>query len=252
MKYFADLEKLSTELQEKSSNLEQYLYGVDPRRSPRWNEIVFLLELCHGALSASANDTETSVPAGKSHPDAQRIREIETLIGSLLIDELFLDKPDTFGSIYALRPSSQGVKPLSSSFRLDTFQELCSILGRDSTNMEYLNLPWKYGEMFDRDISWKRSRQFLAFSSHFYLHYLALGELADLESAIVNFRQQKLPEWTSLDSLDMPPNEEVTSQSSEDTRTASMMTYMPKDYGYSEPRWMHSGRLHGAVRLSLC
>ena len=243
MKYFANLEKLSIELQEKSSNLEEYLYGVDVRRSVRWNEIVFLLEFCHDALSASASDADNSVISRKSIPDAQRIKEIETLIGTLLIDELFLDKPDTFGSIYALRPSSQGVKPLSSSFRRDTFQEpFSSILGRDSTNMEYFDLlteSWIYGEMFDRDLSWKRSKEFLAFSSHFYLLYLALGELTDLKHAIENFRKQKLPEWTSSDSLDIPPNEEATRQSSEN---AKVTTYMPKDYGSSEPRWMHLGR----------
>ena len=193
-------------------------------RLVRWNEIVFLLELCHDALSTEASDADNSVFSRQSIPDTQRIKEIETLIGSLLVDELSLDKPDAFGSIYALRPRTQGVKPSSSSFRLNTFQELFLLLGRDSTEMEYFNSSaesWGNGEMFDSDISWKRSRKFLAFSSHFYLLYLALGELADLKHAIENFRKQKLPGWTSLDSLDIPPNE-LTRQSSEDTRTTSM------------------------------
>ena len=73
-------------------------------RLVRWNEIVFLLELCHDALSTEASDADNSVFSRQSIPDTQRIKEIETLIGSLLVDELSLDKPDAFGSIYALRP----------------------------------------------------------------------------------------------------------------------------------------------------
>ena len=206
MKYFADLEKLSVELQEKSSNLEEYLYGDDMGRLVRWNEIVFLLELCHDALSTSPSDAER-----KSISDTQRIKEIETLIGSLLVDELFLDKPDAFGSIYALRPRTQGVKPSSSSFRLDTLQQLSLLLGRDLTETEYLNSSaefWRNGELFDSDTSSQRSRKFLALSSCSYLMYMALGEFADLKHTIEIFRQQKLPEWTSLDSSDIPPTED--------------------------------------------
>jgi hypothetical protein len=211
MKYFADLGKLSIELQEKSSNLEEYLYGVDVGRLVRWNEIVFLLEFCHDALSTSPSDADNSVLSRKSTPDTQRIKEIETLIGSLLVDELFLDKPDAFGSIYALRPPAQGVKPSSSSFRIHTFQELSLLLGRKSTKVEYLNSSaesWKNGEM--NDISPQRSRKFLALSSCFYLMYMALGEFADLKHTIQIFRQQKLPGWTSLDSSDIPPTEDGT------------------------------------------
>ena len=211
MKHFADLEKLSIELKQKSSNLEEYLYGVDPRRSARWNEIVFLLELCHDSLSASANDN--SIPPRNSLSDTHRIREIEILIGSLVIDELFLDKPDAFGSIYALRPPTQGVKPSSS--RLDTYQELSFLLGRDSTEMEFLNSSTeslKNGEIFDRDInSTQRSRKSLVFSSCFYLMYMALGRFSDLEHTIETFRQQKLPD---LDFSDAPPSEDVTRRGS--------------------------------------
>ena len=207
MKCYANLEKLSIELQEKSSNLEQHLYGVDPGRSIRWNEIVFLLELCHYALSASASDANNSVLSRKAIPDTQRIKEIETLVGSLLVDELFLDKPDAFESIYALRPPTPGVTPSSSSFRRDIFQKLSLMLGRNSTEMEYLNSfaeSWGNGEIVDNAIS---SRKFLALSSRFYLLYLALGESTDLKRTIESFRQQKLPEWTSLS-----PAEDATKQ----------------------------------------
>jgi len=211
MKYFADLEKLSIELKQKSSNLEEYLYGVDPRRSARWNGIVFLLELCRDALSASASDN--SIFSRNSLPDTRRMREIEILIGSLLIDELFLDKPDAFGSIYALRPHTQGVKPSSS--RLETYQEISFLLGRDSTETEFLNSSTeslKNGEIFNRDInSTQRSRKSLVFSSCFYLMYMALGEFADLEHTIEFFRQQKLPD---PDSSDAPPSEDVTRRGS--------------------------------------
>jgi len=205
MKYFADLKKLSIELQEKSSNLEQYLYGVDPGRSARWNEMVFLLELCRGAL---ANDTDTNVFAHESLPDAQRIREIESLIGSLLVDELSLDKPDAFEFIYSLRLLSE-IKPAGSDFRLDIFRQISSFLGRDSTGMEYLNPPiklWKYEEIFTSKIDSKGPRSLLALSSCFYLLYLALGELADLKRTIEVFRQQELPAWTSFRSSDTPPH----------------------------------------------
>ena len=208
MKYFADLEKLSMELQKKSSNLEEYLYGDDVCRLVRWNEIVFLLELCLDVLSTSPSNADNSGISSKLIPDTQRIKEIETLIGSLLVDGLFLSKPDSFGSIYALRPRTQGVEPSSSSFRLETFQELSLLLGRDSTEMEYLKSStesWENGEMFDSDISPQRSREFLALSSCSYLMYMALGELTDLKHTIEKFRLQKLPEWTSLDSSDIPP-----------------------------------------------
>ena len=214
MKSFANLKRLSIELQEKSSNLEEYLYGDDVYRLVRRNEIVFLLELCHDALSTSPSDADNSIFSRKSILDTPRVKEIETLIGSLLVDELFLDKPDIFGLVYALRPRTEGVKPSSSSFRLDTFQELSLLLGRDLTEMEYLNSSaesWKNGEMFDNDISSQRSREFLALSSFFYLMYMALGELADLEHTIETFWQQKLPELTSLD---IPPTEDGTKQGS--------------------------------------
>jgi hypothetical protein len=197
MKYIADLEKLSIELQEKSSNLEEYLYGVDPGHSAQGNEIVFLLELCHDALLASANSTL----AHESLPGAQRIREIESLIGSLLVDELSLDKPDVFESIYSLRLSSE-IKPSSSGFRLDTFRKISSFLGRDLIGMEHLdpsiNLR-KYEDMFTTKIDSRDSRKLLALSSSFYLLYLALGELVDLKHAIETFWQQELPEWTYSD-----------------------------------------------------
>jgi len=207
MKYFADLEQLSIELKKKSSNLEQYLYGVDPGHSAAWNKMVFLLELCYEALSASANDMYTSAPAHKSLPDAQRIKEIESLIGSLLVDELSLDRPDAFEFMYSLRP---GIKPSSSGFRLGTLRKIFSFLGRDSTGMEYLNQPiklWKYEEIFTTKIDSKGSRNLLALSSCFYLLYLALGELADLKHTIDIFRQQELPEWTSFHNSDAPPPE---------------------------------------------
>ncbi|KIM48523.1 hypothetical protein M413DRAFT_80533 [Hebeloma cylindrosporum] len=219
MKYFANLEKLSIELQQKELNLEQYLYGNDSGRAARWKEIVFLLQLCHDALSAPASDAVHGPLSCAPLPDMQRIREIETLIGSLLVDELYFDKRDAFRSINALRTSSHGFEHYSSSFRRDTFRQVSSILGRDSTSMESFNSPVEfYGEMFDRDISWKRSRNFLAYSSHLYLLYLALGELADLQQVIKNFREQKLPESTSLDSLDLPPTEEVTNRNSDLSR----------------------------------
>jgi hypothetical protein len=207
MKYFADLEKLSIELKQKSSNLERYLYGVDPRRSARWNEIVFLLELCHDALSASASDVDPRALSRKSIPNTQHIMEIEYLIGSLLIDELFLDIPDTFASIYAFRRAKR------SRSRLDILQSISLILGRDPKRMEDLDSPiepWKYGETLDSEIGSRRSRDLFALSSEFYLAYLALGELADLKHTIHVFRQQKLPGWTSLD----PPTEEFTRQGS--------------------------------------
>jgi len=228
MKYSADLERLSIELQEKSSNLEEYLYGIDVARLVRWNEIVFLLELCHDALLADSRDADNSVFSHKSIPDTRRFKEIETLIGSLLVDELFLDKPDVFGAIYALRSRIQGVKSSSSSFRLDTFQELSLLLGRDSTEMEYLNSSvesWKNGEMFASDIGSQRSREFLALSSSFYLMYMALGELADLKHTIETFRQQKLPEWTSPD---IPPTEDGTKQGS--PRPMSEDTFSIREY----------------------
>jgi hypothetical protein len=212
MKYFADLEKLSMELQEKSSTLEQYLYGVDPGRSARWNEIVFLLELCHGTRSASDNDTDTSVPARKSLPDAQRVKEIESLIGSLFIDKLSLDEHDKLEFIYSFRPLSPAIELLSSSFRCDTFQKISSFLGRDSTGMEYLNQPNKLEEMFTSKIDLTGSKKLLTLSSSFYLLYLALGELADLKHAIKIFRQQELPESMSFPSSDTTRPEEVTKQ----------------------------------------
>ena len=210
-----DLEKLSIELQQKSSTLEQYLYGVDPGRLARWNKIIFLLELCHGARSASANDPDIGVPTRKSLPDAQRIREIESLIGSLLIDELSLDKPDAWEFIYSFRPLSPGAAPSSSSSRLDTFRNLSSFLGRDSTGMESLDPPiklWKYEEISTTKTDSRDSKKLLALSSCFYLLYLALGELADLKHTIENFRQQKLPEWMSFHSSDALPPEEVMEQ----------------------------------------
>ena len=210
MKYFADLEMLSIELQKKSSTLEQYLYGVDPGRSTRWNEIVFLLELCHGALSASDNDMGTSVPAGKSFPDAQRITQIESLIGSLFIDKLSLDKPDMLEFIYLLRT----LPPETAPSRLDIFRRLSSFLGQDSTGIKYLVKPvklWKHEEMFTK-IDSRGSKKLLALSSCFYLLYLALGELADLQHAIETFRQQELPEWTSCHSSDALSPEEVMKQ----------------------------------------
>ena len=216
MKYFANLKKLSLELTKRSLNLEQYFYGVEPGRSVRWNEMVFLLKLCHNTICPPASDADVRILPRNSLPDTQRIREIERLIASILIDELSLDKPDTFGSICALRPPSQGLKPSSSSFRLDTFRSVSLILGRDPTRMEFKHLdpsiePWKYVEMFDDNGS-RRSRKLLELSSDFYLIYLALGELADLKYTIDIFRQQKLPEWTSLDSSDTSPTEEVTRQ----------------------------------------
>ena len=207
MKYFADLEQLSIELKKKSSTLEKYLYGVEPGRSARWNEIVFLLEVCRGTLFVSVSDMGTT---HKSLPDARRIREMESLIGSLLVDELSLDKPDAFEFIYSLRLSS-GIKPSSSGFRLDTFRKISSFLGRDSTGMEYLNAPiklWKYEEIFTTKIDSRGSRKLLELSSCFYLLYLALGELADLKHTIKIFWQQELPEWTSLHSSDAPPPQE--------------------------------------------
>ena len=210
MKYFADLEQLSIELKTKSSTLEKYLYGVEPDRSARWNEIVFLLELCRGTLSASANDMDT---AHESLPDAQRLREMEYLIGSLLVDELFLDKPDAFEFIYSLRLLSSETKPSSFDFRLDTFRKLSSFLGRDSTEMEYLLNPpiklWKYEQLFTTKTDSRGSRRLLALSSCFYLLYLALGDLADLKHTIEVFRQQELPERTSFHSSDTPSPEEV-------------------------------------------
>jgi hypothetical protein len=211
MKYFADLEKLSIELQGKPSNLEEYLYGVDVARLVRWNEIVFLLELCHDALSTSASDADNSVFSRKSIPDTQRIREIESLIGSLLVDELSLDKPDAFEFIYSFRLLSE-IKPSSSDFRLDTFRQISSSLGRDSTGMEYLKPPsqlWKYEHIFTTKIDSRGSRKLLALSSCFYLLYLALGELADLKHTIDIFRQQELPQWTSFHSSDALLPEEV-------------------------------------------
>ena len=201
MKYFADLENLSMELKQKSSNLEEYMHGVDPRRAARWNEIVFFLELRHEAVSPSTVHADNNILSRNSLPNTQRIREIETLIGSLLIDELFLDELDAFASIYALRPSSQALKPFSLTFRRDTFQKISSILGRDPTNMEYFNST-------DRDLD---TRELLACSSRFYLLYLALGEPSDLKHTIETFRKQKLPEMT-LTSLNIPPTEEVTRQ----------------------------------------
>ena len=211
MKYFADLEQLSIELKTKSSTLENYLYGADPGRSTRWNEMIFLLELCHDALSASPNHMDTSALVHESLPDAQRIKKIESIIGSLLVNELSLDKPDASEFIYSLRLSSE-IKPSSSDFRLDTFRQLSSFLGRDTTGMEYLNPRielWKYAEMFTTKIDTRGSRNFLALSSSFYLLYLALGELADLKYTIEIFRQQELPEWTSFHSSDTPPPKEV-------------------------------------------
>jgi hypothetical protein len=208
MKYFADLEKLSIELEQKSSNLERYMdVGVDPRCSARWNEIVFLLELCHDALSASASDMDPSALSRKSLPNTQRIKEIDCLIGSLLIDELFLDIPDTFASIYAFR------RVKHSRSRLGILKSLSLIMGRDPRKMEDLDSsiePWKYGETLDSEIGSRRSRDLFALSSEFYLAYLALGELAGLQHTIHVFRQQKLPGWTSLD----PLTEEFTRQGS--------------------------------------
>ena len=104
---------------------------------------MFLLEVCCGTLSVSVSDMGTT---HKSLPDACRIREMESLIGSLLVNELSLDKPDAFEFIYSLCLSS-GIKPSSSGFRLNTFRKISSFLGRDSTGMEYLNAPiklWKF------------------------------------------------------------------------------------------------------------
>ena len=213
MKYFANLEKLSLELKENSPNLEQYLYGVESGRSARWNEILFLLKLCHDTLCAPASDADARVLSRKPLPDTRRIREIEFLVASILIDEY---KPNTFGEIYALRPRPHGVKPSSSSCRFDTFRSLSLLIGRDPTRMERLHSsrePWKYGETFD-DIGSKRSRKLLELSSDFYLIYFALGELADLKHTIDIFRRQKLPEWTSLDSSDTPPIKMITKQGS--------------------------------------
>jgi hypothetical protein len=208
MKYFANLEKLSIELKENSPNLEQYLYGVESGRSARWNEIIFLLKLCHDTMCAQASDTDARILSRKPLPNTRRVKEIEFLIASILIDEY---KPNTFGEIYALRPRphASGVKPFRSSSRLDTFRSISLLIGRDPTRMERLDSsikPWKYVEMFD-DIGSRRSRKLLELSSDFYLIYLALGELADLKHTIDIFRRQKLPEWTSLDSSDTPPTE---------------------------------------------
>ena len=216
MKYFADLEQLSIKLKTKSSTLEKYLYGVDPGRLARWNESVFLLELCRAStLSAAPNDVDTSVLAQESLPDAHRIREIESLIGSLLVGELSLDKPDAFEFIYSLRPLSSEIKPSSSDFRLDTFRKLSSFLGRDLTGMEYLNSPitlWKYEKMYTTKIALRGPRKLLALSSCFYLLYLALGEVADLKHTIEIFRQQELPERMSFHSSNTPSPEEVIRQ----------------------------------------
>ena len=208
MKYFANLEKLSIKLKENSPNLEQYLYGVESERSARWNEIIFLLQLCHDTMCAPARDADARVLSRKPLPDTRRIKEIEFLIASILIDEY---KPNTFGEIYALRPRplSHEVKPSRSSSRVNTFRSISLLIGRDPTRMECLDSsiePWKYGEMFD-EIGSRRSRKLLELSSDFYLIYLALGELADLKHTIDIFQRQKLPEWTSLDSSDTPPIE---------------------------------------------
>ena len=250
MKYFVDLEKLSIELKQKSSNLEEYLYGVGPGRSARQNEIIFLLELCHDGLSASARNADSSILSRNSLPDTQRIREIEILIGSLLVDELFLDKPDTFGSINALRPSSQGLKPFTSNFKRSTFQKVSSILGRSSTDVAYLNSPtadWRYGEI-DHDVGWKRSKRFLAFSSYFYLLYLALGELSDLKRTIENLRKLKLP-------TEEQSSEDKNASIINPDKTGPLRQYIPgypEDHGFPNPPWMRLGRRHGAVRLSRC
>jgi len=204
------------EFKENSSNLRQYLCGTEPRRWARWNEIIFLLELCHDSLSPSASDADQSVPSRKSHLiDPTYIREIESLLGSLLIDELFLDTPGTFEHIYAFRPLSQEIKPSSSNFRIETFQELSSILGRVSKETEYLNSSiQRRKESFTNDNGLGLSRNFLSLASDRYLLYLALGEPADLKQTIEYIRQQKFREWSSLDSSQIPSDEENTRQGS--------------------------------------
>jgi len=199
MKYLANLEQLSIEFKKNSTNLEQYLSGNDPGLSVRWKEMIFLLEFCHDALSPSASDTIYSIPSRKSHlPDSTRIREIEFLLGSLLIDELSLDSPGpgTFESICALR-LSPGTKFSSFNIRIDTFAKLSSILGRVSTGTEYLN-SWKDGRFSVNEDSSGRCTNLLALSSDLYLLYLALGDAADLKQMITYFRQQKFPGWTHL------------------------------------------------------
>ena len=130
MKYFASLEQLSIELKKNSRDLEQYFRGADPGRSARWSEMVFLLELCHDALSPSACNANCSSISHKSlPPDTKRIKEIESLLGSLLIDELFLDRPGEFKSIYALRRLSQGTQSSSLNFKIETLQKAYSNLG---------------------------------------------------------------------------------------------------------------------------
>ena len=194
------------ELKENSPNLEQYLYGVESGRSTRWKEIIFLLKLCYDTMCAPTSDADARALSRKPLPDTRRIKEIEFLVASILIDEY---KPNTFREIYALRPRPHGVKPSRFSSRLDTFRSISLLIGRDPTRMEHLDSsiePWKYGEIFD-DIGSRRSRKLLELSSDFYLIYLALGELADLKHTIDIFRRQKLPEWTSLDSSDTPPTE---------------------------------------------
>jgi hypothetical protein len=210
MRYIADLAQLSMELKKKSSNLEQYICGTDPGRSARWNEMIFLLGVCHDALLPSTTDTNHSVR--KSFPpDTKRIRGIESLLGSLLIDELSLDNRSAFESIYALRPLSQGTKPYTFDFKINTFEKLSSILGRVSAGTEYLS-SWKDEQLSVRDTGSGRSRNLLALSSDLYLLYLALGEPADLKQMIECVR--KLPEWRSFDSSKLLPAKEDTRRGS--------------------------------------
>jgi hypothetical protein len=206
MKYFADLEQLSIELKRNSSNLEQYLCGADPGRSARLNAMIFLFELCHNSLSPPASDADHSAFPQKSlPPDTKRIRDIESLLGSLLIDELSLNRPGTFESIYGFRTLSQGTTPSSITFRVEVFKKISFIFGRVSTGTRYFNSSVEWKELY---IGLGHPKHLLALSSRVYLLYLALGELADLKQTIEYFRLLKLQEWTALDSSQMPPGAE--------------------------------------------
>jgi len=197
MQCFANLEKLSFELNKSSSNLAQYFCGADPDRSARCDEMVFLLEFCHDALSPTPSNAEHNLFSPKSlPPDTTRIKEIDSLLGSLLIDELSLDKPGAFESICALRPVSQGAKPFSLNFKIDTLKKVYSILGRVSTGTEDFNssIEWKDGKLSLSEIGSRSLENLLSLSSDFYLLYLALGEPSDLKWTIECFRQQKFLE----------------------------------------------------------
>jgi len=207
MKYFANLEQLSIDFKKNSMNLEQYLSGNDPALSARWNEMIFLLELCHNALLPPVSNMIYSVPSQKSHPPGStHIKEIEFLLGSLLINELSLDSPGTFESIYALR-LSPGTKSSSFNVRMDTFKQLSLILGQVSMGTEYLN-SWKDGQLSVSEDGSGRCKNLLALSSDLYLLYLALGNPTELKQTIKYLRQQKLSEWSSLGSGHIPPTEE--------------------------------------------